>query len=62
MGRSVRTERYRYTVWDDGKKEAQLYDMSADPGELKNLIDDPGLAPVRERLSALIRANAEGPR
>jgi iduronate 2-sulfatase len=62
MGRSVRTERYRYTEWDDGKKGAQLYDYVADPGELKNLVDDPALARVRERLSALIRSNAEGVR
>jgi uncharacterized sulfatase len=40
MGRSVRTERYRYTEWDGGKKGAQLYDYEADPGELKNLAND----------------------
>jgi iduronate 2-sulfatase len=62
MGRSVRTERYRYTEWDGGKKGAQLYDYEVDPGELKNLVDDPGLAPVRERLSALLGANAGGAR
>jgi uncharacterized sulfatase len=62
MGRSVRTEQYRYTEWDDGKKGAQLYDYEADPGELKNLVDDPALAPVRERLSATIKAKAEGVR
>ena len=62
MGRSVRTERYRYTEWDGGKKGAQLYDYEADPGELKNLVDDPALAPVRDRLSALVRANGGGSR
>jgi iduronate 2-sulfatase len=59
MGRSVRTERYRYTEWDGGKKGAQLYDYISDPAELKNLVDEPALAPVRERLSALIRAQTE---
>jgi uncharacterized sulfatase len=58
MGRSVRTERYRYTEWDGGRKGVQLYDYEADPGELKNLADDPAFAPVRERMSALIRSNA----
>jgi iduronate 2-sulfatase len=62
MGRSVRKERYRYTEWDGGKKGAQLYDYEADPGELRNLVDDPELARVREQLSALLRANAGGAR
>jgi iduronate 2-sulfatase len=62
MGRSVRTERYRYTEWDGGKRGAQLYDYEADPRELKNLVDDTALAPVRERLSAQLRANTEGAR
>jgi uncharacterized sulfatase len=41
MGRSIRTERYRYTEWDGGKKGVQLYDYETDPGELKNLANDP---------------------
>ena len=41
MGYSVRTERYRYTEWDGGKAGTQLYDYDKDPGELKNLADDP---------------------
>ena len=60
MGRSVRDERYRYIEWDGGKKGVQLYDEQADPGELRNLADDPALTSVRERMSALIRANVEG--
>jgi uncharacterized sulfatase len=56
MGRSVRTERYRYTEWDDGKKGAQLYDYQADPAELKNLANDPAsrevVAEMKARLSA----------
>ncbi|MFO0954837.1 MAG: sulfatase [Isosphaeraceae bacterium] len=56
MGRSVRTERYRYTEWDDGKKGVQLFDYETDPGELKNLADDPAHARTREQLSALLRS------
>ncbi len=41
MGRSVRTERYRYTEWANGEKGVQLYDYTTDPGELKNLASDP---------------------
>jgi uncharacterized sulfatase len=58
MGRSVRSERYRYTEWDGGRKGVQLYDYESDPGELVNLVDEPALAPVRARLAALLRANA----
>ncbi len=36
-GRSVRTERYRYTEWDGGKRGAELYDHQSDPNELANL-------------------------
>ena len=41
MGRSVRTERWRYTEWDDGKQGVQLYDHASDPHELHNLAGDP---------------------
>jgi iduronate 2-sulfatase len=35
IGRSVRTDRYRYTEWPDGSEE--LYDHQRDPGEHTNL-------------------------
>ncbi|MBI3464032.1 MAG: DUF4976 domain-containing protein [Planctomycetes bacterium] len=41
VGRSVRTERWRYTEWDDGKQGVQLYDHQSDPEELHNLAADP---------------------
>ena len=41
LGRSVRTERWRYTEWDGGKKGAELYDHDADPHEYRNLAADP---------------------
>lgn len=55
-GRSVRTERYRYTEWDGGKKGVQLYDYQTDPGELKNLADDPAHAEVVAKMKALLAA------
>lgn len=54
MGYSVRTEKYRYTEWDDGKKGIELYDHAADPKEHKNLADDPKQAKVIEELKALL--------
>ena len=54
MGRSIRTEKYRYTEWDDGKKGTQLYDYETDPDERANLVDEPRYAPVVKQLSALL--------
>jgi uncharacterized sulfatase len=54
MGYSVRTERYRYTEWDGGKKGVQLFDYEKDPGELKNLAEDPAHADTVKQLKALL--------
>jgi uncharacterized sulfatase len=60
MGRSVRTVKYRYTEWDDGKKGAELYDHTADPGEWVNLANSPEMAKTRGELSALIKSTESG--
>jgi uncharacterized sulfatase len=39
IGRTVRSERYRYTEWGD-EKQAELYDHRGDPRELRNLAND----------------------
>jgi uncharacterized sulfatase len=39
-GRSVRTERWRYTQWGGGEKGEELYDHDVDPGEVRNLAAD----------------------
>jgi iduronate 2-sulfatase len=41
MGYSIRTEKWRYTEWDAGKRGTELYDEAADPGESNNLAADP---------------------
>ncbi|WP_373331219.1 sulfatase [Salmonirosea aquatica] len=40
MGRSIRTERWRYSVWENGTGAEELYDQEKDPYELKNLAKD----------------------
>jgi uncharacterized sulfatase len=55
MGRSVRTERWRYTEWADGKQGAELYDHDADPREYRNLAADPRQAGVVSELKELLR-------
>jgi uncharacterized sulfatase len=40
LGRAVRTDRWRYAEWDEGKAGAFLFDRSNDPDELKNLVAD----------------------
>lgn len=56
-GHSVRTERWRYTEWDNGKIGAQLYDHQNDPKELNNLIKDPKYASVVAEMKALVQKN-----
>jgi arylsulfatase A-like enzyme len=55
-GYSVRTERWRYTEWSEGRKGAVLFDMVADPGETKNLAADPENAGAIAELKELLAA------
>jgi uncharacterized sulfatase len=56
FGRSVRTERWRYTEWDDGKRGSELYDHAADDGEHRNLAADPKQATVVQQMKRLLAA------
>ncbi len=55
LGRTVRTERWRYTEWFDGSLE--LYDHDHDPHEFANLADAPKQAATRAELKRIL---AEG--
>lgn len=55
VGRSVRTERWRYTEWDEGKAGAELYDHDKDPDEFDNLADDPAFKQIRNTLKAELK-------
>jgi uncharacterized sulfatase len=51
----VRTDRWRYVEWDDGKKGVELYDHDTDPRELTNLAADPKRADTVKHLKELLK-------
>ncbi|MXZ38603.1 MAG: DUF4976 domain-containing protein [Holophagales bacterium] len=60
-GRTLRTQRYRYTEWTPlratgDETERELYDLEEDPFEYENLASDPGRREQIEELSRRLRA------
>jgi arylsulfatase A-like enzyme len=59
MGRTIRTDRWRYTEWTDPKHQSagiELYDHTSDPDETRNIAADPAQAEVVAHLSAQLKA------
>jgi iduronate 2-sulfatase len=56
-GHSVRTERWRYTEWENGKRGSELYDHDVDPQEYRNLANDPAHAAVVKELQSVVRTH-----
>ncbi|MCS7270943.1 MAG: sulfatase [Gemmataceae bacterium] len=50
FGYSLRTERYRYTEWDEGRQGVQLLDYHHDPTETKNFANDPAYRDLVQQL------------
>jgi iduronate 2-sulfatase len=59
FGYSLRTDRWRYTEWDEGREGAELYDHEADPGELVNLAKKPEHAATVAELSKTLQEAAK---
>jgi arylsulfatase A-like enzyme len=54
FGYSLRTERWRYTEWDQGHQGRELYDHKSDPLEQDNLIESEHCQETVERLQLLM--------
>jgi arylsulfatase A-like enzyme len=64
-GRSIRTDRWRYTEWKDPKGQplgAELYDHQSDPAENTNLANDPTHAETRSQLASQLKAGWQAAR
>ena len=59
MGKSVRTERWRYTEWDNGRHGIVLYDEENDPDEFINLAYDKEYKEQIKNLSKLLEDHFE---
>ena len=62
MGCSIRSSRFRYTEWGEGRHGVELYDHHADPDEFRNLAVDPEpwAISIIERLRSALRVRASG--
>lgn len=54
-GRMVRTSDFKYNFYTQGARNEQLFNMSEDPGETTNLINDPSFQPVVEKHREYLR-------
>lgn len=60
MGRSIRTEKWRYTEWNEGAEGIELYDHENDPKEFVNLAGHPDYEIVVRELRQKLEAHASG--
>lgn len=54
-GRMMRTQRFKYCLYDSGERREQLTDLKDDPGEMKNLAEVPTCKSVLEQHRRLLQ-------
>jgi choline-sulfatase len=63
-GRMIRTDRFKYVVYESGAHREQLTDLAEDPGETVNLAENPKYRDVlnqhRKRLRAWVEETGDG--
>lgn len=55
LGKSVRTQRWHYVEWEEGKSGAMLFEAANDPHELKNLVNDANYSNIVADMKKLLR-------
>ena len=58
-GRMIRTDRFKYVVYESGAHREQLIDLAEDPGEMANLAEDPKYRDVLDQHRKRLRAWVE---
>ena len=62
IGYTLRTERYRYTEWNEGEYGVELYDYENDPMEFTNLAGKAEVTDIQQKLAKRLAARREGAR
>ncbi len=57
FGYTLRTPKWRYTEWDEGRQGRELYDHDKDPHELTNLATDDAYESTIKQLSSQLKAS-----
>jgi arylsulfatase A-like enzyme len=54
-GRMVRSDRFKYSIYDSGQHREQLIDINNDPGEMKNLADNMNFKKILDKHRQLLK-------